>query len=108
MALSAPECSLQLEKGKRGIALPPETFGYGAPSQKVWLGDLYCTGSESRLEECANAGWGVTVCGHRNDVGVRCITEKPGEIRQCFAMQTRPCGPKAVAVFACDSMDLVQ
>ena len=46
----------------------------GRPGQQVWLDDLHCTGLESQLSECRNAGgWGVHNCNSRDEgTGVTC------------------------------------
>ena len=38
----------------------------------IWLDDVGCTGSESRLDACPHPGWGQHNCAAREAVGVRC------------------------------------
>ena len=38
----------------------------------IWLDDVGCTGSESRLDLCPHPGWGQHNCAAREAVGVRC------------------------------------
>ena len=45
---------------------------YGAGSGTVWLAEVTCSGSESRLEYCSHSGWGNSSCFHIEDVGVDC------------------------------------
>ncbi|CAH1245320.1 MDGA1 [Branchiostoma lanceolatum] len=48
-------------------------FGPGAQSMPVWLDEVGCKGYESLLKFCPHDGWGVTNCGHAEDVSVRCL-----------------------------------
>ena len=47
-------------------------FGSGESSQRIWLDDVACSGSESRLIDCRHAGIGRENCFHREDVGIVC------------------------------------
>ncbi len=38
----------------------------------TWLDDMNCSGSESRLSSCPNAGWGIENCAHFEDIGLSC------------------------------------
>ena len=53
-------------------------FGSGASSQHIWLDDVSCKGSESRLIDCSHAGIGFHNCDHREDVGIICTGELTG------------------------------
>lgn len=46
----------------------------------IWLTNVQCTGSESRLLSCPANPPGVTNCGHDSDVGVSCQPSDPGKI----------------------------
>lgn len=39
----------------------------------IFLSDMHCNGSESRLIDCNHSGIGVHNCQHSNDVGLRCL-----------------------------------
>ena len=49
-----------------------DSFGEG--EGPIFLQQLGCEGTESRLLECQRfTGLGLTTCDHSEDVGVRCI-----------------------------------
>ncbi|PRW61301.1 deleted in malignant brain tumors 1 -like [Chlorella sorokiniana] len=78
----------QLGLGNAGTAVPNAGFGQGAASSPVWLDEVSCRGDEDRLEACVHAGWGVTNCGHKEDVGVICSTEAQVTARLVEATKT--------------------
>ncbi len=55
-------------------ATPLYNSAFGGGIGRVWLDELECTGSEGRLIDCPNPGFGVVdgCTGHANDAGLRC------------------------------------
>ncbi|XP_043092106.1 deleted in malignant brain tumors 1 protein-like isoform X2 [Puntigrus tetrazona] len=45
---------------------------FGQGSGPVWISDLQCSNTDSRLRECESSGWGRVSCGHDKDAGVIC------------------------------------
>ena len=64
-------------------------FWYGyvhVGSGPIWLSELQCTGTESRLADCPHPGWGVHRCGYE-DVGVRCADDMVTGVRVSAGMR---------------------
>ena len=40
----------------------------------IWFDDIYCTGTETLIEQCAHSGWGTHDCAHNEDAAVMCLT----------------------------------
>ena len=56
-------------------ALSNAYFGAGPASQRIWLDDVNCLGTETNIGQCLNLGWGIHNCVHNEDAGVRCYGE---------------------------------
>ena len=61
---------------------------FGPGTGQIWLDDLSCTRSESRLVDCNHNGFGVHNCVHGEDAGVVC----EGRYRLMYFMHFTVCG----------------
>ena len=52
-----------------------DSVDFSVPSgvDPIWLDDVECVGTETRLIDCPSAPFGVNNCGHSEDVGVVCL-----------------------------------
>ena len=53
----------------------PRSSHFGNGSGQVWLDDVGCSGSESTIENCPHAGWGVKDCSHNGEASVICSSK---------------------------------
>ena len=49
---------------------------FGKGTGHTWLDNVQCTGSETHLVNCTNSGIGINDCGHDEDAGVQCLSNK--------------------------------
>ncbi|XP_022097581.1 deleted in malignant brain tumors 1 protein-like isoform X2 [Acanthaster planci] len=68
---------LGFERATRAVS----EAGFGEGTGRILLDDVACTGRESRLELCANRGWGEENCDHSEDAGVVCHSVAEGTVR---------------------------
>ncbi|XP_054848819.1 deleted in malignant brain tumors 1 protein-like [Eublepharis macularius] len=52
----------------------PKGAHFGEGSGRIWLGFVYCYGTESSLKDCRKNRWGDHNCNHQEDVGMVCST----------------------------------
>ena len=48
------------------------TTGFTNGAGQIWLDDVRCRGTETRLIDCPARALGTHNCGHSEDAGVRC------------------------------------
>ena len=63
------------ELGFRG-GIPKVGAYFGQGTGNVWMDNVQCTGSETRLSSCQFPGWGNENCNHNEDAGVVCDTSE--------------------------------
>ncbi|XP_071948679.1 scavenger receptor cysteine-rich domain-containing protein DMBT1-like [Antedon mediterranea] len=64
---------------------------FGPGSGRIFMDNLDCSGSESRVDECIFPGWGDNDCSSSEDAGVRC-EEKNGDTDAGTSGVARDCG----------------
>ena len=48
------------------------TTGFADGVGRIWLDNVRCAGTETRLIDCPAGALGSNACGHSSDAGVRC------------------------------------
>ncbi|XP_034648428.1 deleted in malignant brain tumors 1 protein-like isoform X13 [Trachemys scripta elegans] len=66
-----------------GTALSaPGRARFGRGSDRIWLDNVNCTGTEAALSDCRAQPWGVNNCNHGEDAGVVCSDAGISEVAQ--------------------------
>ena len=73
--LDAQVVCKQLGFGSYGSVLTGSSVTDG--TGRIWLDNVRCTGSETRILNCARNSVGSHNCGHHEDAGVRCYGTPP-------------------------------
>ncbi|XP_075924483.1 CD5 antigen-like [Petromyzon marinus] len=55
--------------------MAPRNARFGPGSGQIWLDDVRCSGTESRLSECEHLSWGYHNCVHGDDASVVCSSD---------------------------------
>ncbi|XP_078725437.1 scavenger receptor cysteine-rich domain-containing protein DMBT1-like [Lampetra fluviatilis] len=55
--------------------MAPRNARFGPGSGQIWLDDVRCSGTESRLSECQHLSWGYHNCVHGEDASVVCSSD---------------------------------
>ncbi|XP_043850209.1 soluble scavenger receptor cysteine-rich domain-containing protein SSC5D isoform X2 [Dromiciops gliroides] len=64
------------ELGCGGALAAPAGAFFGEGIGPVWLSELACRGSESRLGLCPHRGWKAHICSHEEDAGLVCVGQR--------------------------------
>ncbi|XP_031817661.1 LOW QUALITY PROTEIN: soluble scavenger receptor cysteine-rich domain-containing protein SSC5D [Sarcophilus harrisii] len=69
------------ELGCGGALAAPAGAFFGEGIGPVWLSELACQGSESRLSLCRHRGWKAHICSHEEDAGLVCVGQRAANSR---------------------------
>ncbi|XP_053866075.1 scavenger receptor cysteine-rich domain-containing group B protein-like [Malaclemys terrapin pileata] len=74
-----------------GTALSaPGDARFGQGSDRIWLDDVNCAGTETALSNCSALPWGHNNCNHGEDAGVLCSALSPSSQEICSAPGALP------------------
>ena len=60
-------------------------YSYGSTTGMIWLDNVRCSGTESRLTNCLTTILGSNDCSHSEDVAIDC-SDGPGSPFSCVAI----------------------
>ena len=63
--------------GFPGAVMATHGGKFGHVTGQIWMDNIYCYGTEARLEDCRFEGWGVHDCDRTEAAGVRCKARPP-------------------------------
>ncbi len=72
LTLANSTTSIMLTLSYTRIDATALTSGFTIGSGQIWMDNVFCRGSESRLVDCSFRGFGSHNCEHSDDAGVRC------------------------------------
>ncbi|KAM7134327.1 scavenger receptor cysteine-rich domain-containing protein DMBT1-like isoform 8-T15 [Macrochelys suwanniensis] len=67
----------------------PGRAQFGRGSDRIWLDDVHCTGTEAALSQCRARPWGLNNCTHEEEAGVVCSDQ--GQLRLRLTSGPSPC-----------------
>ena len=62
----------------------PSGAHFGAGSGRIWLDNLFCSGSEISIADCPPRAWGVEDCDHSEDASVICLSKPSSSSASLF------------------------
>ena len=70
--------------GYQSAASAPSGAYFGAGSGRIWLDDVFCSGSEISIADCPPRVWGKEECGHNEDASAICSSKPSSSSASLF------------------------